>query len=184
MTVLKNLFAVVMLCACAGVAGASVIVMDNGDVGYSENGGSWWHGTDGYQDDQAAILDGVGANATYQFDGLTPGDYYVRTTYVNAGNRNTAVPYTMIDGTAASGSELGTVYVNQKYTPPSGYSYDGWEWDELGTFSITGSTLTVRIDVVPGEGFSMCDGVMIEAVPEPVTMGLLLVGLPLLVRRR
>ena len=141
----------------------TLVVIDNGDTGYAEHNGTWWHGTGGYLDDQAGDVDETNSYATFQFDGLSPGSYYVRTTYVNSGNRNDAVPYTIYDGTEA-GTSLGTVYVDQKYSAPSGYTYDSADWDEIGTFTITGNTLTVVIDVVYGQGFSMADAVLIESV--------------------
>jgi len=144
------------------VEAETTFVIDNGDAGYTEYGGGfWWHGTGGYLNDQAGNADGIDAYAEFEFTDLTPGAYYVRTTYVNSGNRNQYVPYIVYDGTTA-GTELGTVYVDQKYSTPSGYSYDGANWDELGVFTITGTTLTVVIDVVPGQGFSMADGVLLE----------------------
>ena len=140
------------------------IVMDNGDSGYAEFGGSWWHGTGGYLNDQAGATNLAAGYATYQFTGLTPGRFYVRTTWVQSGNRNAAVPYTVYDGTIA-GTPLGTVHFNQQVAP-TGYPYNGFLWPQLsGSFyTIAGSTLTVKIAVVSGAGYSMADGVMIERV--------------------
>lgn len=123
-----------------------VTLIDNGDPGYSE--------TDiGTVDWQSASRENafgnslrwnnggrVGDKARWQFTGLEAGWYEVLVTWDADENQATNAPYTIYDGEVAKA----TVRVNQT-EDPSGATFQGSRWENLGLFSISGDTLRVEL---------------------------------------
>lgn len=84
--------------------------------------------------------------AEWQFTGLEPGKTYeVFITWVAATGRANDAPYTVYDG-AAGVNSLGTTGIDQEQSPnPSVVVFGDHGWHSLGDFTITGSTLSVRL---------------------------------------
>jgi hypothetical protein len=116
-------------------------IIDNGDPGFA-TAGSWIpYANQGYQDDVTYAVAGTGSSvATWTFTGLAPGRYRVSAAWSRHSNRANNAPYTIFDGSTA----LATVQVNQKEAP-SDFVSSGTTWEELGTFTIAGPALVVRL---------------------------------------
>ena len=65
-------------------------------------------------------------------------------------NRSEAVPYTVFDGSSA----LGTVVIDQR-DPPADFAEDGVLWQDIGTYQITGSAVTVQLTDDSGRAGSL-----------------------------
>jgi uncharacterized protein (DUF1800 family) len=99
--------------------------------------------------------------ATWSFSGLEPGQYRVAATWVGYSDAATSAPFTVCDGTTA----LGTVTVDQT-ADASGFGDGNSAWQELGIFTITGSTLAVKLSD-KADGTVSADAVRIERVGYP-----------------
>ncbi|MHC4404509.1 MAG: golvesin C-terminal-like domain-containing protein, partial [Planctomycetota bacterium] len=142
---------------------SAVLIVDDGDSGYSETGTGW----DGnpystkyriYENDTRWHAAGSGLNAAnWDFASLDPGQYKVSVTWLKNTNRATNAPYTVYDGTTAEG----TILVNQQLAPSA--TYDSWLWEDLGTFDVAASTLRVQLTDA-ANGYVMADAVRIERV--------------------
>jgi hypothetical protein len=100
---------------------------------------------------------GSGANvATFSFTGLTPGTYRVFATWLQNANRGTNVPYTLNNGSTQT-----TVTVNQQVAPTADVTAGSRPFKNLGTVTITGTTITVSISD-NSTGLSIADAVRIE----------------------
>jgi uncharacterized protein (DUF1800 family) len=93
--------------------------------------------------------------ATWTFTGLEPGDYTVAATWVGYASAATNAPFTVRDDT----TPLATVRVNQR-NDSSGGADGGSAWQDLGTFTITGSRLSVQLSD-DANGLLSADGVRI-----------------------
>jgi uncharacterized protein (DUF1800 family) len=93
--------------------------------------------------------------ATWTFPGLEPGPYQVSATWVSYGGASNA-PFTVLDGT----TPVGTVLVDQT-VDAAGFTDGGSAWQNLGTFTITGSTLAVTL-TDNANNFVIADGVRIQ----------------------
>ena len=122
-------------------AGA-VTIVDNSDGGYLATG-SWtpWD-QGGYEGDldYAPGSDGP-SSATWTFNGLSAGTYRVSATWDPHENRATDAPYTIQDGA----NPLAIVDVNQELAP-SDFADDGALWEDLGIFTIGGTSASVADD--------------------------------------
>ena len=119
-----------------------VVIVDNGDTGFSTVG-EWrrWTGQ-GYLSDIHESVAGTGADvATWTFSNLLPGEYRVSATWTTYTNRATNAPFTILDDSTS----LGTVTVNQARAP-SQLLYAGVYWDDLGSsYDISNGTLVVQL---------------------------------------
>lgn len=107
---------------------------------------------------------GTGSNtATWTFANLQAGQYRVSVTYPEHANRATNAPFTVYNGTTG-GPSLGTFTINQQIAA-NDLSSAGVNWEDvgLGYFTITGSTLTVRL-TDNANGIVIADAVRIELV--------------------
>ena len=77
--------------------------------------------------------------AAYNY-AVTPGQYQVAITWTADADRATNASYSIYDGDVL----LGRVTVNQQQAP-SGFTDQGANWKALGTFNITGNSLTVKL---------------------------------------
>ena len=144
----------------------SDIIIDDGDVGFSQTGFQYIATPilPGYEVDWHRKRAGTGAGtATWTFTDLAPGDYQVSATWAEKANRATDAPFTVFDGNTS----LGTVQLNQRLAPDDLNTADdgGTDWEHLGVFTVTGSTLVVQLNESPGgTGQVMADAVRIEMV--------------------
>lgn len=137
-----------------------VMVIDNGEAGYSESGPEDWHGharaafNGNLRCHNAA---GGGSNtASWEYTGLTPGRYEVLVTWLEKYHLATNAPYTVYDGV----DPQGTVLVNQKLSP-SGDVIDGRPWQSLGVFTVGGTVLRVVLSDDANEERVIADGARI-----------------------
>jgi uncharacterized repeat protein (TIGR01451 family) len=140
-----------------------VLIMDDGDPGYSKTG-SWSYATgSGYNSDFETTPRGNGSRkATWEFTGLDVGTYLVSTTWVPASTRASNAPYRTYNGVATSGNLMNTVAINQRVQPDD-FSAAGANWENLGVFTITGSTLTIVLGN-DANATVLADAVRIERV--------------------
>lgn len=93
--------------------------------------------------------------ATWTFTGLEPGEYAVAATWRGVTSGASNAPFTVLDNT----TPLATLKVDQRINS-LGFVDGGSEWQSLGTFTITGTTLAVKLtDEANGAVFA--DGVRI-----------------------
>ncbi|MCD4824819.1 MAG: PEP-CTERM sorting domain-containing protein [Phycisphaerae bacterium] len=193
---MKRTIALTMLLAMvallASSAQAAVItpeyLIDNGDAGYSTTGTWTGYTSTNYfntDNESAAYNDAPTATATWAFTGVTNGTYDVYAIWRAHTNRTPDAVYTITDG-------LGAVSVNQTLAPAQDVEItdnqpaDLW-FEKLGTVTITDGTVDVVLSFGSGTQANdvlMSDAVALDLVPEPATMTLLLLGLPLALRRR
>ncbi len=131
--------------------------IDNGAAGYSANSG-WYTLTNTLAHqldyDYHAAGDGSGV-ATWTFASLPAGNYQVFTRWIPFLNRATNAPFTIYDGN----TPLATIPVNQQLAPTGDIS-NGITWQSLGTFTVTGNTLRVRLSD-NANGYVIADAVRI-----------------------
>ena len=153
------------------ILAANVVqIIDNGDTGYSTVG-TWATIPDpgaffGHETDIDYSEKGNGSDVARWTFNVTPGMYKVSATWSAHANRGQDAPYTILD----NGSALGTVNVNQEQAP-NDFTDAGSPWEDLGTFTITGSTLNVELsDAISDAGtqYVIADAVRIEKIG-PVT---------------
>jgi uncharacterized protein (DUF1800 family) len=149
----------------------SLRILDDSDAGFTFTAG-WGQGdnqatTSGgvaFQGSQSYAPVGTGSEtATWTFTGLAPGQYKVGATWVGYPYGAADTPFTVLDGA----TPLGTVRMNQQgdsYQFLDGATY----WNDLGTYTITGSTLAVQVsDDATGGDFVFADAVRVERVGYP-----------------
>lgn len=119
--------------------------------------GGYWQTTD------------PGAVAEYRNTSLTPGrPYRIWACYVGDFDRTTQAQYFIHDG-GPGGTQLGGKTLDQT-TPCEGLSWDGVSWTSLGTFTPSGTTLTVIL--TRGQpGKMIADALRFEGVVTPVKVG-------------
>jgi hypothetical protein len=138
---------------------ASTAIVDDGDPTGFSTVGSWtlWTGL-GYHNQIHQGVAGTGSDyVTWTFN-VAPGTYQVAATWAAFTNRADNAPYTVLDGT----TPLGTVRVNQQLAP-SDFTDQGVGWKTLGTFTVTGNTLVVRLSN-DADGYLNADAIHIQKV--------------------
>jgi hypothetical protein len=171
------------------VASASVItIIDNGDGDYSTTG-TWstWPSS-GTQGDFDYKVVGDGATASWTLSGQTPGLYRVSVNWEAFTNRAVDAPYSVLDGATT----LDTVIIDQTQAP-NDFTEGGVLWEDLGVYTLTGDTLTVRLSDLAnplGNYVMIADAVRFErlsAIPIPAAVWLFgsgLLGLVGMARRK
>ncbi len=154
----------------AGIARSEVVVLDDGDPGYSTTGewtreesaftwntDEWWQSTPNN-----------GATATWAFTNLAAGKYYLSASWRAEGNRTTAAQYA-VDGTPAA-------VVDQSSAQSFGFDEEVFSagYARLSSFngyvarSISNGSLQVTVSsAVPGL-YLMADSVRLERAPQDV----------------
>src|SRR5262249_45071069 len=133
-------------------------VIDDGDAGFTATAGFVSLTGHGVQNDVHRAAAGVGNEvATWTFQ-VEPGTYQVSVTWTAAANQATNAPFTVLDGT----TPLTTLRVNQRRAS-NDFRINGVTWKELGTFTITGDTLTVELTDL-ANGFVIADAVRIQRI--------------------
>jgi len=151
--------------APASGAPPPVMVIDDGDPGYTESGYGWSSSKrdEAFHQKLRKNVNGNGsAKAHWQFAGLEAGWYEVLVTWAAKDSQASDAPYTIYDGQLAKG----TVRVNQT-VKPAGKSFDGLGWKSLGLFAIQGDTLLVELSD-QADGMVVADGVRIARVENEV----------------
>ena len=125
-------------------------ILDNSDSGYTSTGFTGYSG--GYKNSVQYAASGGTAQATWTFNGLTPGEYGISATWTLHTNRATNAPYS-INGTV--------VTVNQQLAP-TGINDQGGVFKSLGSFVITGNQIVVRLNSAGANGYVVADAIRIE----------------------
>lgn len=137
---------------------STVRYLDNGATGFTKTG-SWFNSSTGREGDSNWALNGSGTTvATWTFSGLQTGQYRVSATWPGASQYASDAPFSVYNGTAL----LGTSRVSQKVAS-SGFADGGSQWRDLGNFTITGSTLVVKL-ANNANGWVVADGIRIERI--------------------
>lgn len=140
-----------------------VVVIDDGDAGFSATPGFFSFAGEGYQNDVTYAGPGDGSEyAVWSFTGLPSGTYRVSATWTAHINRATNTPFSVWENE----SLLGYALVNQEL-PPSHFTAGGAAWHNLGgTYTITTGNLAVYISNLADE-YVIADAIRIERL----TMG-------------
>lgn len=114
-------------------------IITNGQPGYSETGNwnSYLYGFGGYHRAASTVTGSPTTTATWAFSNLAAGTYGVYLTWIPAGDRPTALGYSIYDGSTS----LGTVTVNQTLSPVG--PAIGEQWQFVGSFPVQSGTLKV-----------------------------------------
>ncbi len=133
-------------------------IIDDGTAAFTSLGG-WQTLTGvGYGSDIRWSGAGSGATSAWTFTGLAPGQYRIAATWTGSALNATDAPFSISDGNRL----LSTVRVNQQRAA-STFTDGGASWQNLGTFSIAGSTLIVRLNG-SSTGRVMGDAIRLERV--------------------
>lgn len=148
--------------------GVDEVIIDNGDAGYSLFGTSDVSTADGFSGD-FEVLGGVsGARdgssiASWEFTGLTAGNYRVSATWSPSANNSTSSVFVVMTG----GATASQTRINQQRTPED-FTASGEFWHDLTTsVSVSDGTLTVLLGD-DADGRSIADAIRIERI---LTMG-------------
>lgn len=137
---------------------ATVRIGDDGDTTFS-SAGAWQKLTGaGYASDTHWAGAGTAATSTWNFTGLAPGQYRLAASWSGSLLNAPDAPYLV----SSSGRILGTVKVNQQRAANT-FTADGASWQNLGTFTIRGDSITVRLNSV-ASGRVIADAIRLERV--------------------
>jgi hypothetical protein len=93
---------------------------------------------------------------------VSPGSYEIDVTWPAGAALSANAKYNIYDGN----TKLGSVAVNQQ-AAPSGISYDGLNWQSLGTFAISSTQLTVTLANTASDGQVDADAIRILPSYQP-----------------
>lgn len=151
----------------------TVVIIDDGDPGYSELGGEWFDSgvQPTYQGDSRFHSPGTGsASARWSFTGLTAGSYEVLASWGAHPNRASDAPFTIEAEGAAT-----TVRVNQELIPDD-VQIQGAAWERLGTATVgANGQLTVTLTDAANQYVS-ADAVLVRTVQPATLVGLSILG--------
>jgi hypothetical protein len=125
----------------AGVRDTGVAI-DDGTPGYANSGFSAKAASGAYLGDQSSASAGNGSRtATWTFSGLEAGaTYKVDVTWKPVNGAATNAPFTVRDGSTI----VGTRALNEGVAP-NDFTVGTTSWEGLGTYTISGSTLSVKL---------------------------------------
>jgi hypothetical protein len=135
-----------------------VQIVDNGNPGHALTG-AWNASSTGYLGDKNWVGSGAGAKVSTWTFTVTPGNYQVAATWEAASNRATDAPFRVLDG----GAPFPIVDLNQEMAP-NDTTVAGASWENIGTYAITTTTLTVELSDDANE-IVIADAIRIEEVP-------------------
>ena len=136
--------------------------LDNGSTSYSQTG-SWTSQSGGFSGTYSTAAAGSNSSATWTTSitasdqGRDDGTEVSATWVANAGNATNAT-YKIYDGTATTGTLLGTVTVDQTKAP-AGTSDGSTQFQELGDYYPQSGTLTVVLSANSANGTVVADAV-------------------------
>ncbi|QDT84158.1 hypothetical protein MalM14_18100 [Gimesia chilikensis] len=137
-----------------------VVLIDNGDVGYSSTG-NWTnllYDARYFESDAQRLNLGQSGTATWDFTNLTAGTYTVSATWLNDPLRATNAEYNV--------AGVGPVVVNQQVAP-NDFAADGFNWEILTAAVVVapGGSITVTLsDNGPADGAINADAIRIQRV--------------------
>lgn len=134
-------------------------IIDNGGIGFATTG-TWTNENSGRGRSVLRTPAGDGtAQATWTFNGLTPGVYRIAATWSANSNRTTTAPYRVL----VNGNQAATKTFNQRNTPTE-FVQDGSGWRVIGTITVTGndSTLVTELVNTTTTGFTIADAVRLD----------------------
>lgn len=112
----------------------------------------------GYSNNAQWSAAGSGATATWTFSGLAPGQYKISATWFGSALNATDAPFSISSGAQS----LASVRVNQQRAA-STFTSGGVGWQNLGTVTIIGNTISVRLNSSAG-GRVIADAIRIQRV--------------------
>jgi len=140
---------------------SAVQIVDDGEPRFNSSR-TWLTAANvGRDGDFRAAWQGQGAPdvATWTFN-AAPGQYRVSATWApNSQYWATSALFSVLDGTALRGAKT----LNQRLAP-NDFNDAGSAWENLGTFDLAGSMLTVSLTSAGGNGYVAADGVRIERI--------------------
>lgn len=136
----------------------AVRIVDDGAAGFAR-AGAWQQVTSaGYSSDTSWAAASSGATSTWTFSGLAPGQYRLAGTWSGSRLNATDAPFTVTSG----GKVLASLKMNQQRAA-STFTSHGAAWQNLGTFTVTGNSLVVRLGTSSG-GRVQADAMRLERV--------------------
>jgi len=116
--------------------------LDNGATGFTKSGAWTTVAGRGVASDMNLATRGTGSSsATWSFTSIPSGKYQVYGSWLGAGTNATNAPFTLYNGS----TPVSTVHVSQRVNS-SGLTADGANWKLLGTVTVTGGRLNVRLN--------------------------------------
>jgi hypothetical protein len=148
------------------VSPAISILDDSSSQGFATTGswGSYSGSGPMYDGNMHYAPAGTGSNVASWTLTVTPGLYDVAATWWAWAGRASNAPYTVLDGS----TPLGTVPINQQLAP-SGFSDQGGTWQDLGSFTILGNQLVVRLSD-NANGYVIADAIRIDRLGNAATV--------------
>ena len=136
-----------------------VRIVDNGTAGFDASDGWVRFPGPGFARDIHVAAPGTGSEvATWSFP-VTPGRYRLAVTWQEFPQAATNSPFTVLEGS----DPLRTVRLNQEL-PPDDFHDRGSGWKDLGTYRITGNSVTVQVSNDVDE-WVIADAVRLQRVP-------------------
>jgi hypothetical protein len=133
-------------------------IVDNGNSSFSSVG-AWKTITGaGYSSDTQISAAGSNSSSTWTFSGLAPGQYRVAATWNGTSLNAKDAPFSISSGNKL----LSTIRVNQQRSA-STFTSAGASWQNLGTFTITGNSITIRLNST-AKGRVVADAIRLERV--------------------
>lgn len=144
--------------APAPPASSGVIIVDDGNAGFSRVG-SWQQVAGaGFGSDTQWSAAGTNSAATWTFSGLAPGQYRLAATWKGSSLNAAAAPLTVASG----GKTLWASKINQQRSA-STFTSGGAAWQNLATVTVSGNSLVVRLNSATS-GRVVADALRLERV--------------------
>ncbi len=142
----------------SGSTSTAAKIVDDGSASYLA-AGAWKKlaGT-GYSADARTAAAGSGGTSTWSFTGLAPGQYRIAATWSGSQLNAKDAPFTISSG----GKTLATARVNQQRAAGT-FTSGGVGWQNLGTVTITGNTITVKL-ASSANGRVLADAIRLEKI--------------------
>ncbi|MGA2257593.1 MAG: hypothetical protein ABSG53_23270, partial [Thermoguttaceae bacterium] len=136
-----------------------------GSIGSFTFSGPWTTGAQGAfgGSDVSSGTAGSGSSTARWTMPVTPRSYEVDVTWPASASLSAGATYNVYDGS----TKLGSVTVNQQ-TAPSGISYEGLNWQSLGSFTIMGTQLSVTLANTGADGQVDADAIRILPAYQPM----------------
>ena len=134
--------------------------LDNGQAGFSTTG-TWTSQNGGYGSSSLKSVAGSGAQATWTFSGLTPGQFYQVAATWPATSGTYYAQYQVYDGNSLAST---TSNVNQTLRAPSDFTDAGVSWKSLPMIYVTSGTVVVTLTSTYSGYPVVADAVRLQAV--------------------